>query len=817
MFVKYLCLNMKKVAIVILLLMGCISFAQEISVEGKLRDENNLPVSYVTITFEGLDKNASNFEETTSDGNGHFEISLKKGKYDMIIQPFSGNLVERRENFTENIDLGIIILDKTIQLSETIAVGEKPLYRLELDKRVYDMQRDPTVRGANLSDALNNVPSVQVDSEGGVSLRGNSSVRILINGKPSAMTGISDVGAALQNIPAETVERVEVIINPSSRYDAEGSGGIINIVLKKGSNKGFNANITNNVGYQPQAGISASVNYKTDKWNWFINPSFRYDKNKTNSTFKNLLLNDIGADTLELTERERERERLGGSVNLGFEHYLTKRTTLSVSGNYRNTPSETVSETDYLDYVNNDLFGNSLRIDEEEENEYSVEGNVGLKHEFNGKGHELNIQASTSYSKENEDNTIKETTLIGIADDYLQKGYTYEEENRVLLQADYVYPIGENSKFEAGYKSEFETEVTDFSLSDWQSGTYVGNPLFSDMVDFQQNIHAFYTQYGHKFGKFSFLAGLRIENSDIRIQSEKADSDDTKNYTNLFPSATLNFSLDEKEENQIQLSYSRRVRRPWSRFLNPSYNFSDLRNTFRGNPDLDPTYTNALELAYLTTIGKTSITPSVYYSKTTDNLNVFRRLETLEDVGQVFLAQPVNAGDQTRYGAELVIATQPASWWRMYGSLNVFGYQSDGDYIAENGVSYNFDGDGLSLFSRLSNNFTLPSKINFQLNANYRGSEKNAQEKRKAQFSMDLALSKDVFGDKGTLSFNIRDVFNSRRRQETNYGENFISEIDLQWRPRTFTLSFAYRINQKKKRQRGGRGDGFGGDEGMEM
>lgn len=800
----------------ILMLFFAQLWGQQVRVTGILVDRSQLPIGYAAVTFEGLDSNA--FQQVFSEGDGTFEVMVRPGKYDIIFQLPTGGLIEREENITQETHLGTIVLESAIKLSETVAIGEKPIYRLELDKRVYDMQRDPTVKGANLSDALNNVPSVQVDSDGSVSLRGNTGVRILIDGKPSAMTGISDVGAALQNIPAETVERVEVITNPSSRYDAEGGGGIINIILKKGSNQGFNANITTNVGYQPQAGISASINYKTNKWNWFINPSFRYDKNEADSKFRNYLFFDNGIDSLELTKRTRTRKNAGGGVNLGFEHYLSKKSTITLSGNYRNTPSSTKSETNYWDYANNVLFGESLRIDDEEEKDYSLEGNLGYKYEINNEGHELNIQSSVSHSQEDENSTITDRVTLGNIEDVLQKGYTYEKEDRVLLQVDYVYPIGEKSKFEAGYKSEWENEITDFSLSDWQNGAYIVNPLFADIVDFQQNIHALYSQYGRKFGRFSFLAGLRLENSDITIQSEKSGNiAREKNYTNLFPSATFNYAFDEEENNQLQLSYSRRIRRPWSRFLNPSYNFSDLRNTFVGNPDLDPTYSNNFELAYITSIGKTQITPSVYYNKTTNNLNIFRRTEVLEDLGRVFVTQPVNAGNQMRYGAELVISTQPARWWRLFGNLNVFGYDTDGVYISDSGQEFNFDGNGLSWFGRISNNFNLPSKINFQLNAGMRGAEENAQERRKARYSVDMALSKDILQDRGTLSLNVRDVFNSRRHRETNFGENFVSEVDMQWRPRTITLSFSYRINQQKKRERGERGDDYGSDEGMEM
>ena len=809
---------MRNLIAIVLVLVGVLTLAQEITVTGTVQDNSNLPLGYTSITFDGLDNDI--FEQIYTEGDGTFIVHIPAGKYDIIIQPTTGSITERIETFTKDTDLGIIRLSEAIQLASTVAVAERPLYRLELDKRVYDMDRDPTVKGANLSDALNNVPSVTVDGDGTVTLRGSESITVLIDGKPSAMTGISNIADALKNIQADAVQRVEVITNPSARYDAAGTGGIINIIMKKGSNQGFNASFNANVGLPLQSGLNANLNYKTDKWNFFISPYIRLGKSEGSSEFVNRFYSEFQPDTIETQMGERVRDRFNIGTGIGLERYIGKKNTISASMNIRKSTGENENTLNYKDYAGNTLFGQSRRQEIEDETDESIQGNLGFKHEFDNQGHELRIDASASYAKEDELADIVETTFMGDGEDGLDKTVNNEEQTRYLVQADYVYPHGESARFELGYKGQFESNMNDFTVMQRENGEFIENPFFTDKVDYDQNIQAVYSQYGNKMGKFSYLLGLRMENSDIRIQSANANeglgSDDKKNYTNFFPSATFNYSFDEDDRNQLQVSYSKRIRRPWSRWLSPFRNFSDDRNTFMGNPDLDPVLTDAYELAFITQIGKTSITPSIYYQNSKDNMSVFRRRAEFNG-NQIFISQPVNAGNEERYGAELVASTQFTSWWRAFGNVNFFGYNADGNYYDPiSDTTYDLSGDGFSWFGRMSNSFSLPQKIDFQLSGFYYGGTKNAQSERDPMYGVDLALSKDIMGGDGTISFNVRDLFETRRRKSFNFGPGYESNMDMQWRGRQFTLNFAYRINQKKKRERAMNG-GAEEAEGMEF
>lgn len=807
---------MRKLLGISMLLFGVLVFGQQVKITGTIQDNSGLPLSSTSVTFDGLDTGI--FEQTYTDGDGKFEVEVKAGKYDIIIQPTTGSLSERIETFTKDTDLGIIELSEAIQLGAAVAVGEKPLYRLELDKRVYDMERDPTVKGASLSDALNNVPSVTVDGDGTITLRGNESITVLIDGKPSAMTGISNIADALKNIQADAVQRVEVITNPSARYDAAGTGGIINIIMKKGSNQGFNASFNANVGIPFNTGVNANINYKTEKWNFFISPYISAGEYKGSSKFVNRFYSEFQPDTIETQNGDRTRDRLSLGTGLGFEHYFDKKNTLSASMNVRRSTGENEKLLRYSDYAGDVLYGQSGRDEIEDETDESIQGNLGFKHEFDNQGHELRIETSASYAKEDELADIIETTYLGSNEAGYDKTKNNEEQRRYLVQADYVYPHGESARFELGYKGQFESNLNDFTVEQRENGQFVVNPFFTDRVNYDQNIQAVYSQYGNKHGKFSYLLGLRMENSDIRIQSASANdgagSDDSKNYTNFFPSATLNYTFDEAEKNQLQVSYSKRIRRPWSRWLSPFSNFSDDRNTFMGNPDLDPVFTNAYEMAYITQIGKTSLTPSIYYQKTTDKMSVFRRRAEFNG-NQIFISQPVNAGDEIRYGAELVAATQFTSWWRAFGNINFYGYDADGSYYdSVSDHTYDLSGKGFSWFGRMSNSFTLPEKIDFQLSGFFYNGTKNAQSERDPIWGVDLALSKDIMKGDGTIAFNVRDLFETRRRKIRNFGPGYESNMDMQWRGRQFTLNFTYRINQKKKRQRS---MGNGGEEGEGM
>lgn len=798
----------KKLFSIPILLCCLISFGQEFTLTGKVTNTENQPLEYATISIQEVET-FMEIAGTVTDAAGNFTIESPAGNYILYIESFTGNTYEQPIEVTQNKNLGSFKMaeNSVVSLEGATITGSNPIYKMELDKKVYDLSQDQMAKGSSVSDALQNVPSVQVDGEGNVSLRGNEGVRILIDGKPSSLVGISDPATALQSLPADVVERIEVVTNPSARFEAEGSAGIINIILKKGKLQGFNGSININGGIPTTAGASANLNYRTGKWNLFSNLSYRYAERDREGSSYTTRFDSLGVPRYEDMNRESTRINDGYNIMLGTEYYLDDRNTFTVSGNYRYGKNENQSDLHYADYDEN-LFNvaNSLRTEREKEDDYSAEGNFNYKHEFLDPGHEFTIDARGTYSEETEIGDLRET---GNAVNSTERSFSSEYQNRFIISADYVYPFGEKGRLEIGARGESEGTLTDFSVDSLSTDGWVLKPEFANRTDYRQNVYAAYAQYGQGFGQFSFFAGLRMENSDITVKSILNENTTRKNYVDFFPSLFLNYEFEN--DNQLQISYSRRIRRPRGWDLIPFTSYSNNRNLFMGNPDLDPQYTDSYELSYVAKIGKLMITPNVYYSNTQDNI---QRYQAINATGAI-VTRPINVGTESRYGGELTFTYKPVKWWNMMGNVNLFGYKTEGEYtdtyINQNGASVstttNFDGDGFSWFGRLNNVFTLPAKFSVQLSGNYRAGMKSAQSERKPMYSADLSVNKDFWNDNATLSLSVRDLFNSRAFEMESFGDDFYMESRNRWNVRSINLTFTYRFNQSKKDQRREQGE----------
>lgn len=803
-----------------------------IKIKGKVLSSDSKPVEYTTISLESTEEGG--VVEGATDAKGDFVIEAKAGHYILVIEPLGYDLIQKDIDLTSAIDLGTFTVktEQTVSLGAAVVTAEKPIYKVELDKKVYDMANDPMSQGQSLSDALANVPSVQVDAEGNVSLRGNDNVKFLIDGKPSGMLGVSSVAEALKNIPAESVERIELVTNPSARYEASGSAGIINIVLKKGSNTGFNGSVTLNGGIPTMIGGNVNLNYKTKKFNFFTSLGSRYaDREGEGSAFMTSFNQDTKAITqYRATDRTNDRIRRNYNIRLGTEYYLDDKNTIGLSAGYRYNNGNNNALVDYNYYDNAMSFlRNEYNIQDEKEIENNFDLDVSYKHEFDKKGHELAFTGRFSTQKEDEDGDVFNYKK---ADDFSTRiTDNLEDQKNIVITADYVKPIGEKGKFELGARADFSDTKTNnktFNLTD--TGELVPDNNFFANVDNKQNVIAAYTQYGNAIGeKFQYFAGLRLETSDMEINNYTTNKKISKKYTDLFPTLTLNYKFTEK--NELQLSYSRRVQRPMGFMLMPFFSATDDRNIRNGNPDLNPTYTNSLELSYITTIGKLMVTPSLFYQKTTDVINQFQRKNYNDNGEDVLISKPINVGDEDRYGLDLTATYRPAKWWNLMFNVNLFGYNRSGYYEETNAFkdpitgiegtkvdSQDFSGDGFSSRGRLSSNFTLPANFKVQVAGNYMGSMKTAQQKIEDNLSMDFSLSKDLFNKRATISFNIRDVFDSRKREMTTYALDYTNYESMRWMTRSFNLSFTYRFKaSNEKEQRGKRPDGGedmgGGDE----
>ncbi|VAV85953.1 Putative TonB-dependent receptor, partial [hydrothermal vent metagenome] len=387
-----------------------------------------------------------------------------------------------------------------------------------------------------------------------------------------------------------------------------------------------------------------------------------------------------------------------------------------------------------------------------------------------------------------------------------------QAQQRILLQGDYVLPIGEDQQFEAGFRSNFNDQTNDYSFFNEDPdnrGDFILNDKLSNVFTYKEDINAIYSQYGNKFGNISALFGLRMEATDIVINSKGKDFEENtnKNYTDFFP--TLNLAYEFSETENLSLGYNRRIRRPRSRFINPFPSQSSKTTFFQGNPDLDPSISNGIDLGYYKRWNKVTFNTSFYYNHATD---IFQFIsedtgEETEDGLQIIRRTPINLSTSDRIGYEFSLNYTPIKKWRFNASFNFYNNTIKGDYEGED-----FGSENLSWFTRFSSKIVLPAKVDWQTTMMYRGPSENSQSKRDRMFFTSMAFSKDILKSNGTISFNVDDLFNSRKRNSETVTDTFIQTSQFQWRERQLRVTFAYRFKQKKKRERQRNNDG-GGEE----
>jgi outer membrane receptor for ferrienterochelin and colicins len=807
----------------------------KVTVSGKIFEKStNTPLEFATVVLRNVDKPELVIGSVT-DEKGEFKLEVIKGIYNISYEFISlKTIVANNKVIDSNTNLGTVFLEPDVsQLKEVVLIADVSTVEFKLDKRVYNVGQDMMVKGGTMSDVLNNVPSVTVDPDGTVALRGNENVRILIDGRPSGLAGIN-IADALKLLPADSVEKVEVITNPSARYDAEGGGGIINIVLRKGKAQGINGSVIASIGDPAAYGLSSNINFRSDSFNLFSNFGYNYrDAPGNSSTDAQYFNNDGTTNSFIYEKRTNQRLNRTFNANYGIDLFLTKTASwthaLTFSKESGSNPDDVFFN--YYDADFNPTFVRN-RLNDQLSKEYSIEYSSIFTKQFKEEDHKLTANVAFSKNQDNENSIIYDQIVGDPSTLFTDVTLNNQSQLRNLLQADYVLPIGKDSRFEAGYRGNFQNNLTDFRVNE--------NSIFTNLLEYKEHVNAFYAQYGSKFNKFSYFFGLRWEDSNIEVNSITVNDYNTKKYNNFFPSATLNYEIND--DSNITLSYSKRINRPRGRFLNPFSSFSSNINIFQGNPDLDPSYTNVIDLGYLKKWDRLTFNTSIYFN-VTDNTFEFIRKESGEFVtsindGQdivdpitgvitpvgepdtrtpVIISTPINLAKEYRTGFEMNANYTPYKWWRLNGNFNFYRVENQGDYKYTNfqgiDVVQNFDNVASTWFTRITSRVTLPYKIDWQTNATFNASQKNAQGKRLDMTTVNLSFSKDILKDKGSLALNVSDLFNTRKRRYTVDLNNVSSYSTFQWRQRQITLAFTYRFNKKKERenQRGNEG----GDEMM--
>ena len=816
---------MKKQLLLLLTLVCCFHYSfASITVKGRVFDKaTGLPMEYATVR-------ACTLPDTTfiagciTEPTGNFSMQLEKGRYVLEIQ-YMG-FVPVYKNVTLDgsknpFDVGKINLSPDHQmLGEVDVVAEQSTYEMTLDKRVFNVGKDVSNTAGNAIEVLENIPAVSVDVEGNVSLRGDDGVRILIDGKESGLSGMSTQDA-LRTLQGDMIERIEVITNPSVRYDAEGSAGIINIILKKDKRQGFNGAVNIRGGYPWMYGASLTANYRLKRWNLFASYGFNNRSNIGGGVNLTKRYSDIiEGDTIftQLTDQttERRMRRRGHNVRVGADYYITDRDIISAAFVYRNGRLETHPVVKYYDEY--PQLGTSSYDERAEDYEeitpmYEVTMDYDKKFEREGRSLKANVRFFTNSEDAHSDITEKvypNQEMQQLIKELYQKTGNDQRMRNLQASLDYVHPFATKAQWEIGgkYTNRNINSLSEVTERD-SLGVYRPLPDYCYDYEYKEQVAALYTSLGNDWGRWSGQVGVRAEMTNIftNLKGYAHDGTDSINggkpYIDFFPSAHLNYSVNEN--NQFQVSYTRRIRRPGFWQMSPFRSYNDNRNIRMGNPALKPTYMDSYELGYIHFWDKASFNFTAYYRH---GNNTIRSYTYMAD--SVFYSMPVNFGKADDFGVELVAQGQMTKWWNLNGNVNFFRSYSNGTI---NGKEY--PTESWMLFGRAVSKFKIKNWFDFQLTAHVMGPHKEPLGMRKGNWWMDLAVSKEVFHGNGTITFNVRDLFNSRSWGGESWGDGFWQYNTSTWNRRSFSINFNYRINQQSmKRNRPGGGEEGGGDEG---
>ncbi len=776
-----------------LLFVSCFAQKNALSVNlfGQILDEKNEGLPYVAIGVFNS-KDSSYVKGSATEINGKFTIPLPPGNYYAQISflSFESKVISSIVITNKDVDLKKIKLTPSVKnLDEFNVVEDKNLMELDLDKRIYNVDKDVTNQGADATQILDKVPSVDVDIEGNVSLRGSGNVRILINGKPSGMTGIS-TSQALKQLQGSQIEKIEVITNPSSRYDAEGEVGIINIILKRDKREGINGAVDVNFGYPNNFGGGFNITLKRKNFSVFTGYGVSYNESPGNSK-SNQQFTYPDTSFSYSSDSKTVGINLNNNFRLGTEVFINQYNSFTISGNYSLGNGTNETNLTYSDFNNLDIATQTVdRQELEDKYESSYDVAFNYRKTFKQKDRLLTFDVQQSTSEDDENSTISQTNNYVASDNLEQKAFNNEGSKNWVFQTDYVQPVLKG-KLEFGLKSTLKEIDDDYQVDQLNdtTSTWEVIPGFKNKLIYNENVSAGYLMFGNKIKQFSYQLGVRTEYSDIQTNLTATNEINKNDYLDFFPST--HFSYELKKENSLQISYSRRIQRPRHFYLLPFFSFSDSRNTFSGNPNLTPEFTDSYEVGHLKNGKKGSILSSVFYRYTTDQIMWI----TTSDNQGMTKRNPVNLGIKEAFGVEFSGSYEIITWWNLRGSFNFYREITDGEFA---GIQY--ESDDYVWSTKLNSKWAIKKKVNLQASFNYKAPQKTSQGETKAFYSLDAGFSFDVLKGNGTFSFNASDILNSRKRRSISYGEYFVSESEFQrHQSQNFRVSFTYRINQKKK------------------
>ena len=721
---------------------------------------NNQPIEFANVVLQKVLDNTQ-ISGTTTDAKGKFTFDkIADGKY-KIVYSFIG--YEQQEtpvvtiaDKSRAVNIGSLALAVSSQeIKDVVVVGERSTYTNSIDRKVFNVGKDVIGKTGSVSDLMQNVPSVSVDIDGNISLRGSESVMVLINGKPSALMG-TNRAAVLQQMPANSIERIEVITNPSAKFKPDGTSGIINIVLKKNKSLGLNGTILSNIGNEGRYNGNVIANYNSGKVNVFGSYSIRQD-DRFRYTLDSRKRTDSTTNLLSYTNMDaQEKSRpISHIINTGFDFKINDHNDIGITGNYnlRNLVKTGTTTTQNEDQ--NHLLIKDLDRDRyDPEFEHTLEYAINYKHAFAKKDHELTIDYTSSTQKEQEDNHYTNISSLPALNNTYDNTLIKQSGNESQLSVEYVNPLSETSKFEAGYILESRSSDMNFygeSLNQ-VTGKWEKNLVESNQFIFNENINVFYSTFEKAFGKFGILAGIRAENALVKTHQITTDSVLNNNYFKIYPSLHLSYNMDEAHE--LQLNYSHRIHRPEGDDMNPFPEYQDPYNLRIGNPRLKPEEIHSVEFGFQYKNKATTITSTVYYRYTYNGMTSITKY--LND--SVLLNTKVNLSKSSSAGFEFIVATTLAKIININFSSNTF-YNT----IDASSLGYSSNKSNISYLLKLNSSINLTKSSVVQLNSSYSSERLTPQGKQLPSYVMNMGFRHEFLKKKAAFLFTVSDAFNSLR------------------------------------------------------
>lgn len=767
-----------------LILISITTFSQG-KIRGTVIEKSQETLPFATVMLKDTKKSLIEGTVTDEKGNFNFE-NIKLGNYILEIQYVGYETLNQEITLTKdknNLNLNKIVLNQDAQaLDEVVVEGSTSEVSLKLGKKVFTVGKDITSQSGSATDVLGNVPSVNVSPSGAISLRGNENVQVLINGRRSALTQ----SQALEQISSDLIEKVEVITSPSASYDASGSSGIINIILKKNRKSGLNGQLQAVAGIPDDYRLIGNLNYRAKKFNFFTNMGIRYTDYEGEYS-RNQTTQENGVTTFLNQYEDENRHDDGRLFYFGTDYFMNDKNTFTVAY-YRNETKDTDETFLNYDYSITGNITSKLKTkgNSKEKRDYNqLEANYTKT--FEKKGQKLTVDFQYDFWNSNKKWELDTDEIFPLNQNFANiRTIADNATDDYVLQSDFKTPLSKNSNLEIGAKYEDRTISNKFLAEEFNGNQFETIDDLDNALDYSEKIVAGYAQFNSKLDKFSYQLGLRLENTNTAIKSSDVSKNLKNNYINLFPSATVSYKLNDNLSGQ--LSYSKRISRPSLWDLSPFFELKDFTSRYTGNPELQPAFTDAFELSFLFSKNKLRLNPSIYYHKSKDILEY----QTVQNSDDVFILSPINLDNDNRYGFELSASYKVAKWFSLAGDFNAFKFEQKG--TINNKYSEFSDSNW---FTNLTANISPSKTLRIQTRYTYQGQNNNAQTKTKPVSNLNIGIRKNLFKNKASLLFNVSNVFNSRKLHQNTQGENFTINSIRNRNAQRYSVSFIYKFNQK--------------------